>query len=61
MIEISIPIIEKQQQKKLLNILKRNSMEDFVTFELAKKLKEKGFDCKFPFINIPQSHKFLNG
>lgn len=24
-------------------------MEDFVTFDLAKKLKEKGFDCKYPF------------
>lgn len=24
-------------------------MEDFVTFELAKKLKEKGFACKYPF------------
>jgi hypothetical protein len=24
-------------------------MEDFVTFELAKKLKEKGFDCSEPF------------
>ena len=24
-------------------------MEDFVTFDLAKKLKEKGFGCKYPF------------
>lgn len=24
-------------------------MEDFVPFELAKKLKEKGFTCKYPF------------
>lgn len=24
-------------------------MEDFVPFELAKKLKKKGFDCKYPF------------
>lgn len=24
-------------------------MEDFVTFELAKKLKEKGFTCELPF------------
>ena len=24
-------------------------MEDFVSFELAKKLKEKGFVCKYPF------------
>lgn len=24
-------------------------MEDFVTFEIAKKLKEKGFTCKYPF------------
>lgn len=24
-------------------------MEDFVTFELAKKLKEKGFTCEIPF------------
>ncbi len=23
-------------------------MEDFVIFEIAKKLKEKGFDCKYP-------------
>ena len=24
-------------------------MEDFVSFEIAKKLKEKGFTCKYPF------------
>ena len=24
-------------------------MEDFVPFEIAKKLKEKGFTCKYPF------------
>lgn len=24
-------------------------MEDFVNFEIAKKLKEKGFSCKYPF------------
>ena len=24
-------------------------MEDFVTFEIAQKLKEKGFTCKYPF------------
>ena len=24
-------------------------MEDFVPFEIAKKLKEKGFSCKYPF------------
>lgn len=24
-------------------------MEDFVTFEIAKKLKEKGFSCEIPF------------
>ena len=24
-------------------------MKDFVTFELAKKLKEKGFSCEIPF------------
>lgn len=24
-------------------------MEDFVAFEIAKKLKEKGFTCKYPF------------
>ena len=24
-------------------------MEDFVNFEVAKKLKEKGFSCKYPF------------
>lgn len=24
-------------------------MEDFVNFKLAQKLKEKGFDCKYPF------------
>ena len=24
-------------------------MEDFVPFDLAKKLKEKGFTCKYPF------------
>ena len=24
-------------------------MEDFVTFEIAKKLKEKGFSCEMPF------------
>lgn len=24
-------------------------MEDFVTFEMAKKLKEKGFTCELPF------------
>ena len=24
-------------------------MEDFVTFEIAKKLKEKGFSCEYPF------------
>ena len=28
-------------------------MEDFVTFEIAKKLKEKGFDerCEYTFYN----------
>lgn len=24
-------------------------MEDFVSFEIAKKLEEKGFTCKYPF------------
>lgn len=33
-------------------------MEDFVTFELAKKLKEKGFDCKYPFAMYDEDGDF---
>jgi hypothetical protein len=33
-------------------------MEDFVTFELAKKLKEKGFTCELPFAMYNELGKF---
>ena len=33
-------------------------MEDFVTFEIAKKLKEKGFDCKYPFAMYDEDGDF---
>lgn len=32
--------------------------EDFVSFELAKKLKEKGFSCKHPFAMYNESGDF---
>lgn len=33
-------------------------MSDFVNFELAKKLKEKGFDCKYPFAMYDEDGDF---
>lgn len=33
-------------------------MEDFVPFEIAKKLKEKGFTCKYPFAMYNEDGKF---
>lgn len=33
-------------------------MENFVTFELAKKLKEKGFTCELPFAMYNELGKF---
>ena len=33
-------------------------MEDFVTFDIAKKLKEKGFDCKYPFAMYDEDGDF---
>lgn len=33
-------------------------MEDFVTFEIAKKLKEKGFSCKYPFAMYDEDGDF---
>ena len=33
-------------------------MEDFVTFEIAKKLKEKGFNCKYPFAMYTKYEQF---
>jgi hypothetical protein len=33
-------------------------MEDFVTFEVAKKLKEKGFSCKYPFAMYDEDGDF---
>lgn len=32
--------------------------EDFVPFELAKKLKEKGFDCEYPFAMYNKYEQF---
>ena len=34
-------------------------MEDFITFEIAKKLKEKGFDCKYPFAMYNEDGNFF--
>ena len=33
-------------------------MEDFVNFKLANKLKEKGFDCKYPFAMYDEDGDF---
>ena len=33
-------------------------MEDFVNFKLALKLKEKGFDCKYPFAMYDEDGDF---
>lgn len=33
-------------------------MLDFVNFKLAKKLKEKGFDCKYPFAMYDEDGDF---
>lgn len=33
-------------------------MEDFVNFKLAQKLKEKGFDCKYPFAMYDEDGDF---
>lgn len=33
-------------------------MSDFVNFKLAKKLKEKGFDCKYPFAMYDEDGDF---
>ena len=33
-------------------------MEDFVSFEIAKKLKEKGFSCKYPFAMYDEDGDF---
>lgn len=33
-------------------------MEDFVTFEMAKRLKEKGFTCELPFAMYNELGKF---
>lgn len=33
-------------------------MEDFVTFEIAKKLKEKGFTCDYPFAMYNKYEEF---
>lgn len=33
-------------------------MEDVVTFDLAKKLKEKGFSCKYPFAMYDEDGDF---
>lgn len=34
-------------------------MEDFVTFEIAKKLKEKGFSCEYPFAMYNEDGDFF--
>lgn len=34
-------------------------MEDFVTFEIAKKLKEKGFSCEYPFAIYDEDGEFF--
>jgi hypothetical protein len=33
-------------------------MEDFVNFEVTKKLKEKGFSCKYPFAMYDEDGDF---
>ena len=33
-------------------------MEDFVSFEIAKKLKDKGFSCKYPFAMYDEDGDF---
>lgn len=33
-------------------------MEDFVPFEIAKKLKEKGFSCEYPFAMYNEDGEF---
>lgn len=33
-------------------------MEDFVTFEIAKRLKDIGFECKHPFAMYNENGKF---
>ncbi len=33
-------------------------MEDFVPFEIAKKLKEKGFSCEYPFAMYDEDGEF---
>lgn len=33
-------------------------MEDFVPFEVAKKLKEKGFSCEYPFAMYNEDGEF---
>lgn len=33
-------------------------MSDFVSFKLAQKLKEKGFDCKYPFAMYDEDGDF---
>lgn len=33
-------------------------MEDFTTFKIAKKLKEKGFTCKYPFAMYDEDGDF---
>ena len=34
-------------------------MEDFVTFAIAKKLKDKGFSCKYPFAMYNEDEEFF--
>lgn len=34
-------------------------IEDFVNFELTKKLKEKGFSCEYPFAMCDESGNFF--
>ena len=33
-------------------------MEDFIPFKISKKLKEKGFDCKYPFAMYDEDGDF---